>query len=66
MPQTPVARLDAVKARLSAMVDALKTIRPKLEDFYALLNDEQKARFNTIGPPPQAASAQPQPQSGGQ
>jgi hypothetical protein len=47
MPQTPVARLDAVKTRLSAMVVAFKTVRPKLVDFYASLNDEQKARFNS-------------------
>ncbi|MGA9206207.1 MAG: Spy/CpxP family protein refolding chaperone, partial [Terriglobales bacterium] len=59
MPQTPVARLDAIKTRLSAMVEALKTVRPKLEDFYASLNDEQKARFNILTPPHQAA---PQPE----
>jgi hypothetical protein len=52
-PQTPVARLDAVKTRLSAMAEALKVIRPKLEDFYASLNDEQKARFNILSPPHQ-------------
>jgi hypothetical protein len=59
-PQTPVARLDAIKTRLSAMVEALKTVRPKLEDFYASLNDEQKARFNILPPPPQPA---PQPEN---
>ena len=63
MPVTPVARLDAVKTRLAAMEDALKAIRPKLETFYASLNDEQKARFNAMGPAPQ--SANPQSQSGG-
>jgi hypothetical protein len=41
-------------------VVAMKTIRPKLADFYASLSDEQKARFNTIGPPPPNASSQPQ------
>jgi hypothetical protein len=58
IPQTPTARFDAVKTRLSAMVNAMKTIRPKLEEFYASLSDEQKARFNTMGPPPQKASSQ--------
>jgi hypothetical protein len=53
MPKTPAARLDAAKTRLSAMVDAMKTVRPKLEQFYASLNDEQKARFNAIGLPAQ-------------
>jgi hypothetical protein len=55
VPQTPVARLDAVKIRLQAMVDAMHAIRPKLQDFYSSLSDEQKARFNTMGP--QNASA---------
>jgi len=57
MPQTPAARFDAVKTRLSAMVNAMKTIRPKLEQFYASLSDEQKARFNTMGPPPKSGSS---------
>ena len=51
MPQTPAAQLDAVKTRLTAMVEAMKTVRPPLEAFYASLSDEQKARFNTMGPP---------------
>ncbi len=56
MPDTPAARLDAVEKRLDAMENALRTIRPKLDEFYASLSDEQKARFNTLGPPPQSAS----------
>jgi LTXXQ motif family protein len=59
MPQTPVARLDAVATRLKAMADAMKFVRPKLENFYASLSDEQKASFNTMGPP------QPSHQSSG-
>ena len=59
MPQTPVARLDAVKTRLKAMVEAMKAIRPKLQDFYTSLSDEQKAKFNIMGPA-QGASAQQQ------
>lgn len=57
-PQTPVARLDAVKTRLDAMLTAMKAVRPPLEAFYASLSDEQKAKFNTLGPP-QSASAAP-------
>ena len=49
-PQTPVGRLDAVKKRLQAMVDAMNTIHPKLQAFYSSLGDEQRARFNTMGP----------------
>jgi LTXXQ motif family protein len=56
VPQTPVTRLDAVKTRLAAMVEAMKTIRPKLQDFYNALSDEQRAKFNIMGPA-QSASA---------
>jgi len=55
MPQTPYARLDAVKTRLTAMVEAMNVIRPKLQDFYASLNDEQKAKFNIMTPPQSTA-----------
>ena len=50
MPPRPVARLDAVKTRLSALVDAMKTIRPKRLAFYDSLCEEQKAKFNTMAP----------------
>ena len=56
VPQTPVARLDAADKRLNAMVDAMKAVRPKLAAFYAALNDDQKARFNTMGPPQSVSS----------
>ncbi len=59
VPQTPVTRLEAAKTRLQSMVEAMNTIRPKLQAFYASLSDEQKARFNTMGPP-QNQSAQRQ------
>jgi hypothetical protein len=64
MAPTPTARLDAAKARLSAMVQAMEAVRPKLEQFYASLTDEQKARFNALGPP-QNPGSQPQGQSSG-
>jgi hypothetical protein len=35
--------------RLQAMLRAVETIQPALSDFYAALNDDQKARFNTMG-----------------
>jgi hypothetical protein len=47
--QTPVGRLDAMHDRLSAMVNAAKTLQPALNGFYASLNNEQKAAFNTLG-----------------
>lgn len=51
MPQTPLDRFDAVEWRLQAMDETIKTVRPALASFYASLTDEQKARFNTLGPP---------------
>jgi hypothetical protein len=66
VPLSPVARLDTIETRLRAMADAIKSVRPDLQNFYASLNDEQKAKFNTIGPPPKATSSPPQRQSGGQ
>jgi hypothetical protein len=65
IPQDPVARLDAVKARLDAMVEAMNTVRPKLAAFYDSLNDDQKAKFNTMGPP-QTASSAPEQATGNQ
>ncbi|HEV2625045.1 MAG TPA: Spy/CpxP family protein refolding chaperone, partial [Xanthobacteraceae bacterium] len=66
VPLSPVARVDTVETRLNAMADAIKSVRPDLNNFYASLSDEQKARFNTMGPPPNAASSPQQRQSGGQ
>jgi hypothetical protein len=45
-PITPVARLDAMRTRVQAMIDAINTVRPALARFYASLSDEQKAHFN--------------------
>jgi hypothetical protein len=57
-PQTPIDRFDAVGKRLDAMAGAIKTVRPALADFYSSLTDEQKARFNNLGPP-QAKTSRP-------
>jgi len=46
---TPVARLEATQNRLTAMLDAAETVLPPLQDFYAALSSEQKARFNRLG-----------------
>ncbi len=47
---TPPARMAASRKRLDAMLDGVKQVRAALEDFYATLNDEQKAQFEAIGP----------------
>jgi hypothetical protein len=43
---TPIDRLDRAKVQLEASLEALKTLRPAAEKFYAVLADEQKARLN--------------------
>jgi hypothetical protein len=50
LPSTPTGRLAAMHQRLDAMLQAVHTVRPPLEKLYRLLNDEQKARFNALGP----------------
>ena len=47
-PATPTGRLDAIGKRLEAMLHAVKTMRPALANFYGLLSNEQKARFNAM------------------
>jgi hypothetical protein len=48
VPVTPVGRLQAMEKRLSAMLQAANQMQPALDDFYASLTTEQKARFNTL------------------
>ena len=48
LPSTPTGRIEAMRVRLSAMLEAVRTVRAPLAKFYALLNDEQKARFNAL------------------
>jgi hypothetical protein len=49
-PLTPPARLTAVGKRLDAVQQAVGSVSAALNDFYATLSDEQKARFEAIGP----------------
>jgi hypothetical protein len=57
VPKSPVAQLDTVETRLSVVADAIKAVRPDLRKFYASLSDDQRARFNTMGPAPPANSS---------
>jgi hypothetical protein len=57
-PLTPPGRLDAMTARLEATLQTVQTVRPALENFYASLSDEQKERFNELGPKATAANAE--------
>ena len=45
---TPTGRVEAMEKRLDATLAAAKTMQPPLEKFYNSLNDEQKARFNSL------------------
>ena len=49
-PLTPPARLAAVGKRLGTMLQAVKMVSAALNDFYGTLSDEQKAKFEAIGP----------------
>ncbi len=57
-PLTPTGRLDAAKARLQAMANAVDTVKPPLQDFYASLSDEQKAKLDALTAPPKGADQQ--------
>jgi len=50
-PGTPTGRLEAMERRLSAMLEAVRTVEPALDDFYATLTDAQKAYLTSaVGP----------------
>ena len=55
-PKGPIGRIDAISKRLDAMSAAIKTVHPALHNFYSSLTDEQKARFNVLGPPETTSS----------
>ena len=49
LASTPTGRILAMQERLSAMLEAVRTVHAPLAKFYGLLSDEQKARFNALG-----------------
>jgi ABC-type transporter MlaC component len=49
-PITPPARLAAMETKLSGMLKAIDTVQPAMAKFYNSLTDEQKARFDRLGP----------------
>src|SRR5260370_17803912 len=70
LPSTPTGRIEAMRQRLDAMLQAVRTVRPVVEKFYQSLNDGQKARFNSLRPdhsphpqtsPPKSPPAVPHP-----
>jgi hypothetical protein len=57
-PLTPPGRLTAMTGRLQATLDAVKIVQPALDKFYNSLSDEQKERFNALGPKRLATNAE--------
>jgi hypothetical protein len=49
-PMTPPGRLRAMISRIGATLESVRIVRPATAKFYDSLSDEQKARFNAIGP----------------
>ena len=47
---TPASRVAAIEQRLEAMLQAVQTVEPALQQFYGSLSDEQKERFNRRAP----------------
>jgi hypothetical protein len=50
IPASAVGRLEVMEKRLTAMLDAVKLVRPKFEEFYNALTSEQQTRLNAAGP----------------
>jgi hypothetical protein len=49
-PITPSGRLAAAEKRLEILLEAIRTVRPALDDFYKTLSEEQKAHFYAASP----------------
>ena len=58
---TPPARLAAAHKRLDVMLAAAKAVSTALNDFYGTMSDEQKAKFEAIGPIADNEIVQPEP-----
>ncbi|HJZ22374.1 MAG TPA: Spy/CpxP family protein refolding chaperone [Bradyrhizobium sp.] len=46
---TAPKRLEAMQSRIEAMSAAVDTVKPPVDKFYGLLDDEQKARLTALG-----------------
>ncbi len=50
LPKTSGERLAFMEKRMEAMLQAVRTVRPTFDAFYASLNDGQKAKLDDVGP----------------
>jgi LTXXQ motif family protein len=65
VPAAPAARLEVAEQGIAATLAAFDTVEPKLQAFYAALNDEQKARlYRDMATPAAAAAANAAPTTG--
>jgi hypothetical protein len=49
-PSSALDRFNLMEKRVGAMGEAIKTVKPAFEAFYATLTDDQKRRLDRIGP----------------
>jgi len=47
IPSTLPARMEAMEKRMDAMLQAVKIVRPAVDDFYATLDTDQKSRLES-------------------
>ena len=57
LAETAPGRIATIIGRLKATDEAILTVKPALEAFYASLSDEQKQRFDTLGPKEQRTAS---------
>ena len=57
IPNTVDGRLDAAQKRVTALIQAVNTIRPAVRDFFASLTDEQKATLNMQAEAPKKSAS---------
>jgi LTXXQ motif family protein len=48
--ETTTVQLAVIERRLTALLDALKIVRPAYDKFYSSLDSQQKARLDALGP----------------
>jgi LTXXQ motif family protein len=48
--ETTTVQLAVIERRVTALLDALKIVRPAYDKFYASLDSQQKSRLDALGP----------------
>jgi hypothetical protein len=50
VPPSPLARMELMEKRTTAMLEAVKVVRPAFTEFYNALDANQQSRLNAAGP----------------